>query len=160
MCFRLGVPLERIYRAIRMSAGTILVVDDDPQIRRALRIMLTGQGYEIDDATCGEGALEKLRKRRFDLVLLDLGMPGMDGLETCRAIPNQPQIAIVMLTGRARAVDKIEGLDAGADDYLTKPFKSAELAARIRAALRRTPWMREPAGHLTLGSAAIDFDTR
>jgi two-component system KDP operon response regulator KdpE len=158
--FRLGVPPERIYRAIRMSAGTILVVDDDPQIRRALRIMLTGQGYEIDDAACGEGALEKLRQHRFDLVLLDVGMPGMDGLETCRAIREQSEIGIIMLTVRDREVDKIEALDAGADDYVTKPFKSAELSARIRAALRRTPWMRKPAGPLVLGSAAIDFDTR
>src|ERR1700688_5047805 len=96
--FRLGVPPERIYRAIRMSAGTILVVDDDPQIRRVLRIMLTGQSYEIDDAKCGEAALEKLRKGRFDLVLLDVGMPGMGGLETCRAIRDQSEIAIIMLT--------------------------------------------------------------
>jgi two-component system, OmpR family, KDP operon response regulator KdpE len=158
--FRFGAPPERIYRAIRMSAGTILVVDDDSQIRRALRIMLTGQGYEIDDAACGEGALEKLRQHRFDLVLLDVGMPGMDGLETCRAIREQSEIAIIMLTVRDREVDKIEALDAGADDYVTKPFKSAELSARIRAALRRTPWMRKPAGPLKLGSAAIDFDTR
>lgn len=158
--FRPGAPGERIYRAIRMSAGTILVVDDDPQIRRALRIMLTGEGYEIDDARSGEGALEKLRRSRFDLVLLDVGMPGMDGFDTCRAIREQSEIAIIMLTVRDREVDKVEALDAGADDYVTKPFKSAELAARIRAALRRTPWTREPAGRLTLGSAAIDFDTR
>src|ERR1700681_4953774 len=143
-----------------MSAGKILVVDDDPQIRRVLKIMLTGQGYEIDDAKCGETALEKLRKRRFDLVLLDVSMPGMGGLETCRAIREQSEIAIIMLTVRDRDVDKIEALDAGADDYVTKPFKSFELSARIRAALRRTPWMNGPAGHLIIGSASIDFDTR
>jgi two-component system KDP operon response regulator KdpE len=143
-----------------MSAGKILVVDDDPQIRRVLRILLTGQGYEIDDAKCGEGALEKLRKLRFDLVLLDVGMPGMGGLEACRAIREQSEIAIIMLTVRDRDVDKIEALDAGADDYVTKPFKSIELSARIRAALRRGPWTHGPAGRLKLGSAAIDFDTR
>jgi two-component system KDP operon response regulator KdpE len=143
-----------------MSAGSILVVDDEPQIRRVLRIMLTGQGYEIDDAKCGEAALERLRQRRFDLVLLDVGMPGVGGLETCRAIREQSEIAIIMLTVRDRDVDKIEALDAGADDYVTKPFKSFELSARIRAALRRTPWTHKPAGHLTIGSAAIDFDTR
>src|ERR1700681_2357497 len=143
-----------------MSAGKILVVDDDPQIRRVLKIMLTGQGYEIDDAKCGETALEKLCQRRFDLVLLDVGMPGMSGLETCRAIREQSEIAIIMLTVRDGEVDKIEALDAGADDYVTKPFKSAELSARIRAALRRTPWTRGPARHLILGSAAVDFDTR
>jgi two-component system, OmpR family, KDP operon response regulator KdpE len=143
-----------------MSAGKILVVDDDPQIRRVLKIMLTGQGYEIDDAKCGEAALEKLRVSRFDLVLLDVGMPGMGGLETCRAIRDQSEIAIIMLTVRDRDVDKIEALDAGADDYVTKPFKSVELSARIRAALRRTPWTHSPTGHLMLGSSAIDFDTR
>src|ERR1700730_11383405 len=158
--FRLDARPERIYRAIRMSAGRILVVDDDPQIRRVLRIMLTGQGYEIDDAKCGEAALERLYKRRFDLVILDVGMPGMGGLETCRAIREQSEIAIIMLTVRDRDVDKIEALDAGADDYVTKPIKSIELSARIRAALRRTPWTPGPAGHLILGSAAIDFDTR
>ena len=143
-----------------MSAGKILVVDDDPQIRRVLKIMLTGQGYEIDDAKCGEAALEKLRVSRFDLVLLDVGMPGMGGLETCRAMREQSEIAIIMLTVRDRDVDKIEALDAGADDYVTKPFKSVELSARIRAALRRTPWTHSPTGPLMLGSAAIDFDTR
>jgi two-component system KDP operon response regulator KdpE len=158
--FRLDARPERIYRAIRMSAGRILVVDDDPQIRRVLRIMLTGQGYEVDDAKCGETALEKLRRRRFDLVLLDVGMPGIGGLETCRAIREQSEIGIIMLTVRDRDADKIEALDAGADDYVTKPFKSFELSARVRAALRRTPWSHGPAGHLMLGSAAIDFDTR
>jgi two-component system KDP operon response regulator KdpE len=143
-----------------MSAGNILVVDDDPQIRRVLRIMLTGQGYVIDDAKCGEAALEKIRRRRFDLVLLDVRMPGLGGLETCRAIRERSEVAIIMLTVRDRDVDKMEALDAGADDYVAKPFKSVELSARIRAALRRTPWMHGPAGHLMLGGTAVDFDTR
>src|SRR5580693_4326023 len=111
-----------------MSAGNILVVDDDPQIRRVLRIMLTGQGYEIDDAKCGEAALEKIRRRRFDLVLLDVRMPGLGGLETCRAIRERSEVAIIMLTVRDRDVDKMEALDAGADDYVAKPFKSVELS--------------------------------
>ena len=144
----------------QMSAGKILVVDDDPQIRRVLRVMLTAQGYEIDDAKCGEAALEKLHKHRFDLVLLDVGMPGMGGLETCRAIREQSEIAIIMLTVRNRDADKIDALDAGADDCVTKPFKSVELSARIRAALRRTPWTHGPAAPLILGSTTIDFDTR
>ena len=83
-----------------MSAGRILVVDDDPQIRRVMRVTLTGQGYEVDDAKSGEAALEKLRDERFDLVLLDMNMPGMGGLETCRAIRAQSEIAIIMLTVR------------------------------------------------------------
>ena len=148
------------YRAIRMSAGRILIVDDDPQIRRVLRIMLTGHEYEIDDAKSGEAALEKLARTRFDLVLLDIGMPGMGGLETCRAIRRDSEIAIIMLTVQDRDTDKVEALDAGADDYVTKPFKSSELLARIRAALRRTPWVQGPTGTVTVGDATIDFDAR
>jgi two-component system KDP operon response regulator KdpE len=143
-----------------VSAGRILVVDDDPQIRRVMRVTLTGQGYEVDDAKTGDTALEKLRDARFDLVLLDMNMPGMSGLETCRAIRAQSEIAIVMLTVRDAESDKVEALDAGADDYVTKPYTVPELLARIRAALRRTPWSQGPEGRLALGSVEIDFDTR
>jgi two-component system, OmpR family, KDP operon response regulator KdpE len=152
--------LERTYRAIGMSAGRILVVDDDPQIRRVMKVTLTGQGYEVDDARTGEAALERLRERRFDLVLLDMNMPGMDGLETCRVIREQSEIAIIMLTVRDNEVDRVHALDAGADDYVTKPFNPSELSARIRAALRRTPWTHGPVGRLALGTVEIDFDTR
>ena len=143
-----------------MSAGRILVVDDDPQIRRVMRVTLTGQGYEVDDAKNGDAALEKLRDERFDLVLLDMNMPAMGGLETCRAIRAQSEIAIVMLTVRDSESDKVEALDAGADDYVTKPYNASELLARIRAALRRTPWTHGPSGRLTIGSVEVDFDTR
>jgi two-component system KDP operon response regulator KdpE len=143
-----------------MSEGRILVVDDDPQIRRVMRVTLIGQHYEVDDATTGEAALDKLRESRFDLVLLDLNMPGMGGLEACREIRAQSEIAIIMLTVRDTETDKVEALDAGADDYVTKPFNPAELLARIRAALRRTPSTHGPAGRLKLGSAEVDFDTR
>jgi two-component system, OmpR family, KDP operon response regulator KdpE len=151
---------QRIDRATTMGAGKILVVDDDPRIRRVLRIMLAGQGYEIDDAKDGKAALGKLRKRRFDLVLLDVGIHKMRGLETCRLIREQSEIAIIMMTARDRDADKIEALDAGANDYVTKPFKSFELSARVRATLRRPPLTDGPVGRLLLGSAAIDFDTR
>jgi two-component system, OmpR family, KDP operon response regulator KdpE len=143
-----------------VSAARILVVDDDPQIRRVMRVTLTGQGYEVDDTKSGEGALEKIRDERFDLVLLDMNMPGLGGLETCRAIRAQSEVAIVMLTVRDSEADKVEALDAGADDYVTKPYNATELLARIRAALRRTPWTHGPTGRLTLGPAEIDFDTR
>jgi two-component system KDP operon response regulator KdpE len=143
-----------------VSAGRILVVDDDPQIRRVMRVTLTGQGYEVDDVKSGEAAQEKLRDQRFDLVLLDMNMSGMGGLETCRAIREQSEIAIVMLTVRDSESDKVEALDAGADDYVTKPYNAPELLARIRAALRRTPWTQGPSGRLTLGSVEVDFDTR
>jgi two-component system KDP operon response regulator KdpE len=143
-----------------MSAGRILVVDDDPQIRRVMRVTLTGQGYEVDDVKNGEDALEKLRDERFDLVLLDMNMPGLGGVETCRTIRSQSEVAIVMLTVRDSETDKVQALDAGADDYVTKPYNAQELLARIRASLRRTPWTHGPTGRLMLGHVAIDFDTR
>jgi two-component system KDP operon response regulator KdpE len=144
-----------------MSTGRILVVDDDPQIRRVMRVALTGHGYELDDATSGEMALERLRDRPVDLVLLDMNMPGMGGLEACRAIRAGSEVAIIMLTVRDSEADKVAALDAGADDYVTKPFNMSELQARIRAALRRAPWTQGgAASRLTLGAVEIDFDSR
>jgi two-component system KDP operon response regulator KdpE len=143
-----------------MSAGRILVVDDDPQIRRVMRVTLTGQGYEVDDARSGDAALEKLREQRFDLVLLDMNMPGIGGLETCHSIRSQSDIAVIMLTVRDSDEDKVAALDAGADDYVTKPYNAPELLARIRAALRRLPSAQGPTGPVRLGSVEVDFDTR
>ncbi len=143
-----------------MSLGRILVVDDDPQIRRVMRVTLTGQGYEVDDAKSGDVALEKLREQRFDLVLLDMNMPGLSGVETCRDIRSHSEIAILMLTVRDTEEDKVAALDAGADDYITKPYNVPELLARIRAALRRTPSAQGPAGLLKIGHVEVDFDTR
>jgi two-component system KDP operon response regulator KdpE len=143
-----------------VSAGRILVVDDDPQIRRVMRVTLTGQNYEVDDAKSGEEALEKLRGERFDLVVLDMNMPGMGGVETCRIIRSESEIAIVMLTVRDTETDKVQALDAGADDYVTKPYNAQELLARIRASLRRTPWTHGPTGKLAFGAVSVDFDTR
>jgi two-component system KDP operon response regulator KdpE len=143
-----------------MSSGRILVVDDDPQIRRVLKVALSGQGFEIDDAKDGETALQKLRQLRFDLVLLDINMPGMSGLEVCRTIRTTSEIGIIMLTVRDNEPDTVEALDAGADDYVTKPFKPSELSARIRAALRRVPAVQGSPGRLELGPTTIDFDTR
>jgi two-component system KDP operon response regulator KdpE len=122
-----------------MSSGRILVVDDEPQIRRVLRATLTGHGYEFYEARTGEEALEAIRANRFDLVLLDVNMPGMGGLETCRALRSGSEVSIIMLTVRDSEQDKVAALDAGADDYITKPFSTPELLARIRAALRRMP---------------------
>ena len=126
-----------------MSAGRILVVDDEPQIRRVLRTTLTARGYEVHGARTGEDALESLRDSRFDLVLLDMNMPGMGGMETCREIRANSEVAIIMLTVRDSEHDKVAALDAGADDYITKPFGTPELLARIRAALRRLPTSAE-----------------
>ena len=128
-----------------MSNARILVVDDEPQIRRVMRTALTAQSYFVDDAPSGEIALEKLREERYDLVLLDMNMPGMGGMATCRAIREHWDVAIVVLTVRNAERDKVEALDAGADDYVTKPFSTPELLARIRAALRRLPQQADAA---------------
>ena len=143
-----------------MSAGRILVVDDEPQIRRIMRTALTGAGYEIDDAKTGEEALEKVREYRPDLVLLDINMPGMSGLAACRAIRADTSIAIIMLTVRDSEADKVGALDAGADDFVTKPFSTPELLARIRAALRRLPVTQASPAKLRVGQLEIDFTTR
>lgn len=145
-----------------MSAGRILVVDDNAQIRRVMRTTLVSRGYEVEDARSGEEALEKMRTDRFDLVLLDINMPGMGGVEACRAIRHDADTAIIMLTVRSNEADKVEALDAGADDYVTKPFSTPELLARIRAALRRLPQTSETAPQrITLEKGIeIDFQSR
>src|SRR3982074_2295158 len=120
-----------------MIAATILVVDDEPQIRRVLRSTLTSQGYVITDAKTGEEGVESVRKNKPDLVLLDVNMPGMGGIEACREIRRASEAPIIMLTVRNAERDKVLALDAGADDFVVKPFGIEELLARIRAALRR-----------------------
>lgn len=142
-----------------MTSAKIMVVDDDPQIRRVLRTAFVAQGYEALDARNGEEALEMLRDEKVDLVILDVNMPGMSGLETCRAIRSMSEIPIVMLTVRDAEADKVEALDAGADDYMTKPFGSPELLARIRAALRRSPQMTE-LNVIRFDDVEINFTTR
>lgn len=122
-----------------MSTGRILVVDDDPQIRRVLKTTLVAQGYEVSDARNGDDALDRVREEKFDLVILDMNMAGLSGIEVCRAIRGASDVAIIMLTVRDSESDKVNALDAGADDYVTKPFSAPELLARIRAALRRVP---------------------
>ncbi len=144
-----------------MSSGRILVVDDEPQIRRVLRATLTGHGYEFSEARSGEEALEAIRASRFDLILLDVNMHGMGGLETCREIRAGSEVAIIMLTVRDSEQDKVAALDAGADDYITKPFSTPELLARIRAALRRMPSSAEGGPQsVNLGDIEINLVTR
>jgi two-component system, OmpR family, KDP operon response regulator KdpE len=144
-----------------MSAGRILVVDDEPQIRRVMRMALTGEGYEVEDARNGEEALEKLRVHRYDLMLLDWNMPGMGGMETCRQVRPTSDMAIIMLTIRNAEEDKVQALDAGADDFITKPFGMPELLARIRAALRRMPASPDAGPQrIALENVEIDFQTR
>ena len=144
-----------------MSAGKVLVIDDDPQIRRVMKVILTGERYEVVEARSGESALLKFREFLPDLVLLDLNMPGMGGLETCRSIRDASDVPIIIVTVRREESEKVELLDAGADDYITKPFGKQEVLARIRAALRRAPasGASSPPPFIS-EDLEIDFETR
>jgi two-component system, OmpR family, KDP operon response regulator KdpE len=119
--------------------GRVLVVDDEPQIRRVMKTALAANGYEAYEARTGEEALESLRQDSPDLILLDMNMPGMGGMQTCREIRSVSEVPIIVLSVRDSEQDKIAALDAGADDYMTKPFSVNELMARVRANLRRMP---------------------
>jgi two-component system KDP operon response regulator KdpE len=143
-----------------LSAGKILVVDDEPQIRRIMRETLTTAGYEVDDARNGPEGLEKLRTFHPDLLLLDINMPEMSGVEVCKEIRRDSMIAIIMLTVRKSDADKVAALDAGADDFITKPFSTPELLARVRAALRRAPVTQGLSAQMQFGSLSIDFGGR
>jgi two-component system, OmpR family, KDP operon response regulator KdpE len=144
-----------------MSMGHILVVDDEPQIRRVMRTSLIAQGYEVSDARTGTDALDLVRSEKYDLVLLDVNMPGISGLEACREIRHGSDLPIIMVTVRSSERDKVQALDAGADGYVTKPFSVSELAARIRALLRRTNFPAEMENKiLKLGDIEIDFGAR
>src|SRR5215469_17008510 len=144
-----------------MNDTTILVVDDEPQLRRVMRTTLTDLGYTVMDAKTGEEALQTFRETQPDLILLDLNMPGIGGLETCRAIRESSEVPIIILSVRNTEREKVQALDAGADDYVTKPFGIEELLARIRAALRRSPASSE-GGPRTFSAAdlEIDFEAR
>ena len=135
------------------------MADDEPQIRRVMRTVLSAQGYTVLEAHDGEEALEMLRNERADLILLDVNMPRLDGLAACREIRRGSDVPIIMLTVRNSEHDKVAALDAGADDYVVKPFGVEELLARIRAALRRSaPVESIPA--IKRKDLGIDFDRR
>jgi DNA-binding response OmpR family regulator len=119
------------------SPARILAVDDEPNIVEFLRVGLGYEGYQVDVAMDGRAALDRLRQETFDLVILDVMLPGVDGFEICKRIRANSAVAILMLTARDEISDRVMGLDLGADDYLTKPFSFAELLARVRAILRR-----------------------
>lgn len=142
-----------------MKGATILVVDDEPQIRRVMRATLSSAGYTILDAKSGEEALEIFRREAPDLVLLDFNLPGMDGVETCREIRAVSDVPIITVTVRNAERDKVRALDAGADDYVVKPFGIQELLARIRAALRRHA-PDEAAASFTSKDLVCDFERR
>ena len=134
----------------------ILIADDDPQILRALRITLTARGYDVTTAPDGKAALTAAIETHPDLIVLDLGMPGLTGIEVIEAVRGWSQLPILVVSGRSDSMDKVDALDAGADDYVTKPFAADELLARIRALSRRTPTATdEPV--VSFGDVTVDL---
>jgi two-component system KDP operon response regulator KdpE len=140
------------------SHGKVLIVDDESAIRRALHNTLHGMGFEVDDAVSGEAALDRVREAEYDVVLMDINMPGIGGVRACREMrKSMPHLGILMLTVRDREEDKVTALDAGADDYVTKPFSIRELAARIRAAVRRSSASHvDPNAVIRIGNIELD----
>ena len=143
-----------------MSAARVLIVDDEPQIRRVMTTALAANGYQTYEARTGEEAVQALRDDNPDLILLDMNMPGMGGMAACREIRAASDVAIIVLSVRDSEKDKIAALDAGADDYITKPFSVKELMARIRANLRRSPALEQSEPMVISDDLTIDFAGR
>ncbi|WP_038951428.1 MtrAB system response regulator MtrA [Aeromicrobium massiliense] len=137
----------------RSNPDRVLVVDDDAALAEMLTIVLEGEGLVTEVCSSGDRVLERFVEFKPDIVLLDLMLPGLDGMSVCRQIRERSGVPIVMLTAKAETTDVVQGLEAGADDYITKPFKSSELVARIRARLRRTDRLAEP---LVFGDIVLD----
>ena len=133
----------------------ILAVEDDERIRTAVKLALEDEGWAVDEASTGEDALGLFQQRPADVVLIDIMLPGIDGFEVCRSIRRSSDVPIVMVTARADTHDVVAGLEAGADDYLTKPFAPKELSARIRALLRRARTSEVSSPHLRFGDLEI-----
>lgn len=133
---------------------SIMVVEDDQDLAEMLGIVLNGAGYEVDLVSRGDEAMDVFRAQKPDLVLMDVMLPGIDGVEIVRQIRGESMVPIVMLTARGETPDKVAGLEAGADDYMVKPFEESELLARLKVRLRRAP--AAPAEPLKLGSIVID----
>ncbi|WP_462188048.1 MULTISPECIES: response regulator [unclassified Frankia] len=138
---------------------SVLVVDDDPRLLRALHITLRARGYQVTVAADGSRALAAAAEHEPDIILLDLGLPDLDGVDVIHALRGWTAAPVIVLSGRAGSSDKIVALDAGADDYVTKPFRVDELLARLRAVVRRTPPPTEPLT-VALGDYLIDLDAR
>ena len=142
-------------------AARILLVDDESSIQRGLVPLLASRGYDVESATTGHAALAAVSDMSPDVVILDLGLPDLEGSEVCRRIRTQSALPVIVLSARAGDADKIAALDQGADDYVTKPFSPEELLARIRVALRRAFDANSPeSGRVQHGDLAIDFDRR
>jgi two-component system, OmpR family, response regulator MtrA len=152
--FGAGAEVSGVGGMLHPMKSRVLVVDDDPALAEMLTIVLRGEGFDTAVVADGTRALPAVRDLRPDLVLLDLMLPGMNGIDVCRAIRAESGVPIVMLTAKSDTVDIVLGLESGADDYVVKPFKPKELVARIRARVRRTE--TEPAEQLTIGDVDID----
>jgi len=140
----------------------ILLVDDEQSIQTLLSYPLRKEGYHVTSALDGSEALRRFEEGRFDLVILDVMLPRMDGVEVCRELRSRSQIPIIMLTAKGSEMDKVAGLEVGADDYITKPFSMREFRSRVKAALRRSRMGSEPSegGTIECGELTIDFDRR
>ena len=136
----------------------ILIVEDDERIRSSMRLALEDEGYTVDDVGSGEEAVARFEGEPSEVVLIDLMLPGMDGFEACRALRRISTVPVIMVTARSDTHDVVAGLEAGADDYVTKPFVAKELAARIRALLRRSRHEGEDAAILSFGDVEIEPD--
>lgn len=144
-----------------MKGAKVLVVDDEPEMLRALQLGLSGQGFDVATAGTGEAALQTLTQQRPDVVVLDLMLPGIDGFAVCQEIRASSSVPIIVLSAKGGDTDKIQALDFGADDYLTKPFSMGELLARVRAALRRSGGAQAGAEPVfRSGNFALDFVRR
>src|SRR5438477_4907347 len=142
-------------------AARILLVDDESSIQRGLMPLLASRGYEVESATTGQAALTAFGRVPPDVIILDLGLPDLEGSEVCRRVRTQSPVPIIVLSARGSDADKIAALDQGADDYVTKPFSPEELLARVRVALRRVFDAAQPeSGRVQHGDLTIDFDRR
>jgi len=150
-----GEPMVELKQNSAAPTIRILAVDDEPNIVEFLRVGLGYEGFQVETEMEGRAALERVRQESFDLVILDVMLPGLDGFEICKRIRANSRVPILMLTARDEVTDRVTGLDTGADDYLVKPFSFAELLARIRAILRRRGVTQE---HTILRSADIELD--
>jgi two-component system KDP operon response regulator KdpE len=140
-------------------SARILIVDDDPLLQKSLTLFFMMQGYDVEGATTARAAFESLDRQRPDLIVLDLGLPDLEGREVCKRIRQASDVPIIVLSAKSGEQDKVSALEQGADDYVSKPFNSDELLARVRVALRRVSSVNDT-GRLDRGALVIDFDRR